>query len=101
MIGYPKKKRIVNRKLLDAVKKQPCVACGRVATEFMPVDPDHISTEGSGGDDVPENVWPLCREHHDMKGREGLGHMIKNFINCLIWLKKNNRFDVIERTERI
>jgi len=26
----------------------------------------HITTKGSGGSDVPENLITLCKKHHDM-----------------------------------
>ena len=31
-----------------------------------PIDPDHIRTRGAGGGD--EQVWPVCRGGHDLKG---------------------------------
>ena len=29
------------------------------------LDPHHIKTKGSGGDDTKENLITLCRKHHD------------------------------------
>lgn len=56
---FSKTRRIQNRKLLDEIKSYPCCICGR-----RPCDPSHIKTVGSGGDDVPHNVVPMCRDHH-------------------------------------
>ena len=38
-----------------------CLICQR-----SPVDPAHLKTRGSGGDDL-NNVVPLCRFHHDQQ----------------------------------
>jgi len=62
-----KNKRIVNRKLLDEVKKKPCVICGS-----SPCDPSHIKTRGSGGGDDEWNVVPMCRWHHFKWGSVGV-----------------------------
>lgn len=52
------------RKMLD---DPSCRACGRPA-----VDPHHIVTRARYlGDDVPENIMPLCRAHHDEFHAEG------------------------------
>ncbi len=88
--------RVVDRQLLDAVKKLPCIACGT-----MPTDPDHITTQGAGGGDVANNVWPLCRACHTIRHLKGLGFMVKNYIGCLMWLRKNKRTDVLEKIERL
>lgn len=96
---FAKEIRIKDRALLDAVKAQPCVACGRVSTESEPNTPDHIATRGAGNDDVPENVWSLCLKHHTEKGM-GFGKFIKKYKNCEEWLRRNNRTDVFERLER-
>ncbi|MFI5342858.1 MAG: putative HNHc nuclease [Chlamydiales bacterium] len=57
MIGKPK--RIVDRKLLDSFHDRRCKACGRPGSDAC-----HIKSKGSGGDDVWNNVIPLCRKHH-------------------------------------
>jgi predicted restriction endonuclease len=33
------------------------------------LDPHHIRSKGAGGQDVPENLITLCREHHDAAHR--------------------------------
>lgn len=66
-----KKKRIVDVKLLQEVKKKPCLVCG-----YSPTDPCHIKSKGSGGNDIELNVLPLCRPCHTEQHTKG----IKTFI---------------------
>lgn len=61
-----KNKRIVNRSFLDTFHNMNCLACNRRGC-----DPAHIKSRGSGGDDVYENVMPLCRIHHTEQGAIG------------------------------
>lgn len=60
-----KKLRIKDRKLLKSVKETRCVLCG------YPSDPCHIKSVGSGGDDVPDNLLPMCRYHHSVQHQLG------------------------------
>jgi hypothetical protein len=57
----PKPRRIKDSQLLTEVRGSPCCICGR------PADPAHIKSRGSGGNDVPENIVPLCRVHHTLQ----------------------------------
>lgn len=94
---FEKRKRIENRSLLDAVARLPCLAnrCyGRGS------DPHHVTTVKAGGDDVPENVMPLCRAHHTEWHKVGPGKMIEQYSNIERWLKQMGRFDVLERAKR-
>lgn len=79
-------------KLLKAVRTLPCLACGG-----RPSDPDHITTRGAGGKDTAENVWPLCRAHHQERHLKGLGHMIERYRRCLAFLVEHKRVDIFER----
>lgn len=45
--------------LFKAIRKMPCIGCGR-----GPSDCAHIKSKGSGGDNMHENVVPLCRRCH-------------------------------------
>lgn len=74
MLKHPKKKRIVNRALLDLFKSFPCVVCG----EF-PCDPCHIKTNGSGGDDVITNLIAFCRKHHTEQHATGWRKMCNKY----------------------
>lgn len=44
-----------------------------------PVDPHHVKTRGSGGDDRREIVMPLCRWHHVEAGTIGIRTFIKQY----------------------
>ena len=82
-----KTKRIVDLKLLRAIRELPCLACdGAQQTE---TEPDHVKTRGSGGNDSAENVWPLCRQHHCDRHLKGLRYMTENFEKCFDWMKEN------------
>lgn len=58
MIGISKPRRIQDKKQRDLTNRKPCLVCGRKS------DAAHVKSVGSGGDDVEENLIPLCREHH-------------------------------------
>lgn len=91
-----KPKRIVDKKLLSLISKQEaCLICHR-----RPVDPDHITTRGAGGDDTLTNVWPLCRREHQERHRHGLGYMVDKYPVLKRWLISNGREDVLEGLER-
>ena len=62
-----KRKRIVNKQLLQELAKQRCLVCRRT-----PCDPHHVKSKKSGGDDVRQNLMPLCREHHTEIHKIGL-----------------------------
>lgn len=96
---FQKVKRIVNKKLLAAVRKMPCVACNRPGTGKPANEAEHVGTKGAGNDDTEDNVWSLCREHHFEKGN-GFKKFLENYPSCVAWLKKHNRTDVFERLER-
>lgn len=57
---FPKTKRIVNRALLDEYRDYPCVCCN----SSYGVSAHHLKTKGSGGNDVVDNLVPLCGVHH-------------------------------------
>lgn len=92
VIALHKHKRIRDQGLLDFVKTLPCIVC---RTE--PSDPDHVTSRGAGGDDVAMNVWALCRPHHVERHAKGLGHMVRTYPSCVIWLELAGRKDILER----
>ena len=81
---FPKSKRKEDKKLLAAVRKKPCLVCGKV-----PSDPDHIVTRGAGGGDDVWNVGPLGRRHHNERHRNGLAAMTWKYHGPLEWLEAN------------
>lgn len=83
--AYSKSNRVKNPKLLEAVRKQPCLICKKIGS----CDPHHIKSVGSGGSDVEDNLIPLCREHHTDIHKLGLNRMAAKFSSLSIWLSKN------------
>ena len=64
---FLKKRRIVNKDLLQQIKQKPCIICGH-----KPSDSAHIKTVGAGGNDVEINVISLCRPHHTEQHKTGI-----------------------------
>jgi hypothetical protein len=56
-------KRIVDKKLLAEVRQHPCCVAGcRNKAQAA-----HIKSKGSQGDDIEENLMPLCESHHEFE----------------------------------
>lgn len=55
-----KHKRIVDRKMIQKIRKPYCELCG----ERTNIEPHHVHTVGSGGGDISINLIQLCRECH-------------------------------------
>ena len=66
------------RAFLAAVAGMPCWLCGK-----HPADPDHWVRRSSRGKKHPEkhwnNVWPLCRRHHNEKHRIGRERFVARY----------------------
>jgi hypothetical protein len=60
MPPVPKPQRIRDEKLLAEVRRAGC--CVRRCS--LGAEAAHVKSKGSGGDDLPENVSPLCHWHH-------------------------------------
>lgn len=73
MTSLQKKRRIVDRDLLDTYHNMPCACRGPC---FGQVVGHHIKSKGSGGDDVPENLIPLCTGHHMEIHSKGVQYMM-------------------------
>lgn len=67
----PKSKRLQSQAALNEFRGKPCLVCGN------PSDPAHIKTRGSGGNDSPENILPLCRRHHTEQHAVGFVRFIE------------------------
>ena len=98
-------KRLVDKKLLKLIRTLPCLVCATTrANQVYQTEPDHITTRGAGGDDTVENVWPLCgglSGHHAERHRIGLYSMICKYPVLRNWLELAERFDVLDRMERV
>lgn len=81
---FPKKKRIENEKLLESYRNQPCCVCGQTRGTVA----HHLKTKGSGGDDTPENLAPLCVRHHREIHDKGLNHMMNNYVTFRRWFMR-------------
>ena len=73
---------------------QPCLCCGHEAEWH------HLTTQKNFGGNAPDNMMPLCREHHTEIGM-GLGKLMEKYPRIKHWLIEHNRYDVIGRTKKI
>lgn len=71
---FPKPTRIVDPKVRARIKEGRCIICG-----CKGVDPDHIITKGAGGGDVPENLVPECRRHHNERHAKGWVWLLEKY----------------------
>ena len=56
-----------NKELRASYYDKRCAACGR-----RPSDPAHIKTYATTLEDSPDNIIPLCREHHTESHKIGM-----------------------------
>jgi len=70
--------RITNKELCESYREKPCVVCGTQNE----VCGHHIRTKGSGGDDIEENLIPLCFQHHTEIHQIGLTRFCKKYSNA-------------------
>ena len=68
------------------------MACNRPG----PNQAHHVSTRGAGGDDVPQNLMPLCEEHHQAWHQDP-GKAARKFPGIRHWLMFAERWDVLRR----
>lgn len=62
-LPFPKRKRIEDQNILERYRNQKC--CVEFCVSQSKSDPHHIKSVGAFGDDVDENIVPLCRWHHN------------------------------------
>lgn len=55
-----KHKRVKDRKMIKAMRKNYCERCGAYAD----IEPHHVFTVGSGGGDIAMNLVQLCTSCH-------------------------------------
>lgn len=60
-----------------AIKSRVCKVTRLMHFCAGPIDPDHIRTRGAGGGD--EQVWPLCRCAHDLRGTIGIDEIQRRY----------------------
>lgn len=99
--------------LRQIIAKFPCVCCPLTPTAREDIewirenldiaprisDPHHLTSRGAGGQDTPENLVSLCREHHNEVEAPwgGIVSMIKKYPRLKDWLKIAGRTDILER----
>lgn len=93
-----KPNRIVDRELTRAYEKIPCICCVP-GEQLGDTCGHHLTTKGRFGDDVVENLMPLCKAHHT-EIHMGLTKMIQKYPTVLYWLEAAGRSDIIERSKR-
>lgn len=91
-MNLAKPSRIENKKLLAEIRSLNCTACGKRGSEAH-----HVTTKGSGGGDVPNNLMPLCRQHHAEIHQYGAVKMGEKYISVKNWLKSHGRDDILGR----
>jgi hypothetical protein len=83
-----KKTRIVDESALEEVRKLPCLACDMSREERIRfIFDNHVRSRGSGGDDVPENLMPLCARHHAEIHQVGTIKMASKYSIVRQWLE--------------
>lgn len=73
--------RIKSQQALSKVRGSSCVVCSK------PSDPAHIKSRGAGGDDIPDNLIALCRQHHSEQHQRGWVRFAEENINLLVALE--------------
>jgi len=76
-----KRKRVVNKELLDDIRNLPCLHCNRV-----PSHPHHVRSVGSGGGDILSNLMPLCTEAHTRIHMTGMCAAANKYPKIKRWL---------------
>jgi 5-methylcytosine-specific restriction endonuclease McrA len=51
----------------------------------LAVEVDHRLSKAEGGTDSPENLDPICREHHRDKTARERGHKVKEWVGLDGW----------------
>ncbi len=64
-----------------------CSVCGTDKN----IDMDHIRTKAAGGQDL----WPLCRRHHQERHAKGLSWIIETYPHTKEILKKKG-FEIVD-----
>lgn len=107
-----RQRRIVDQELLKTVSKLWCVCCPPPSDEDRQwivdnidqaprrCDPHHVISRGASGDDIPENVVPLCIEHHQEIHRIGAVSLAGKYRGFSRWLDGAGMLEMIIRAKR-
>ncbi len=93
---FQKQKRVIDKKLMKSYHTdKECVICGKAAT------PAHIKGHGAFGNQTPENLAPLCGEHHTEQGQCGMTTFADRYQPFRMWLFDNGwEFDQVVKKWR-
>ena len=91
-----KPKRIKDPMLINSMRGDPCLVCGK------PCDgPHHVKSVESGGDDVEDNLAPLCNFGHHQEihniGRVSFARKYEKFYD---WCIKYDKWQIIDKIEK-
>ncbi len=86
-------KRVKDRKVIKACRKDYCEVCGRVAMS----EPHHIFSVGSGGGDIKENLIQLCSECHV---KTHAGNVDKNVLLRVVALREDSAVEELYKINR-
>lgn len=106
-MNLDKPKRKVDRKLLETVRRLPCLACVSLGwcPEEIPASetishPHHVTSVKAGGGDTWDNVIPLCQVHHREWHDRGGQFMWERYQSVFEWLLGACRSDVLDRASK-
>jgi hypothetical protein len=71
----------MSKRLRNIPCEEPCVVCGIDAVYH------HLKSFGSGGRSVPDNLLPVCTQHHNMIHSMGLSYAANKFPRIKKWLE--------------
>lgn len=65
---------------MTSYHNKDCIICGNKAT------PAHIKGRGAFGDDLADNMIPLCGGHHTEQGQCGFNTFVDRYPIVRVWL---------------
>lgn len=75
----PKPKRLVDRNILEVMRRRNCDVCGRKPTKEWPNQACHIRSRGAGGNDEESNLYTGCVACHKMQHDKGFHYMFEKY----------------------
>jgi len=99
MTPFPKPERIKDPELRKEVAQEPCACRDGCSGDVVA---HHVTSKGSGGDDVRRNLMPLCIIHH-VPGVHTKGYrwMCDRFPMFRAWLEQWNRWDILDEVDQL
>ena len=61
----------------------------------------HVTSKKAGGDDVPENLMPLCVKHHDLIHVKAERWLCDHFPFARRWLEAHDRWDILDYIDQL